>query len=67
MWESKTLYRRYAYDLETTDVDKTELSVWPSAGEIFPKTSGFMMAIQVQVITTNTDKKHIVHGPEHYW
>jgi len=67
MWESKTLQGGFAYDLETPDVDKTELSAWPSAGKIFPETSGFMMATQVQVITTNNYKKNILHGPEHYW
>jgi hypothetical protein len=67
MWESKTLQGRNAYDLETPDVDKIESSAWPRAGEIFPETSGFMMAIQVQVTTTKNYKKHILHGPEHYW
>jgi hypothetical protein len=42
-------------------------SAWPRAGETFPETSEFMMAIQVQVITAKNYKKHIFHGPEHYW
>lgn len=67
MWESKTLQGRNAYDFETPDVDKIESSAWPRAGKIFPETSRFMMAIQVQVTTTKNYKKHILHGPKHYW
>jgi hypothetical protein len=34
MWESKTIHRRYACDLETPDVDKTELQ-----GQVLAKSS----------------------------
>jgi hypothetical protein len=67
LWESKTLHGRNACDLETAVVDKIESNTWPRAGEIFAGTSGFMMAIQVQVTTTKNYKKYILHRPEHYW
>jgi hypothetical protein len=67
MWERKPQHGRNAYDLETPDVNKIEWNAWPRAGEIFPDSSGFMMAIQVPVTTTKNYKKHIFCGPEHLW
>ena len=52
MWKSKTLHRRHAYDFEIPDVDKIAPNAWLKAAELFPKTTGFMIAIQDQIIST---------------
>jgi hypothetical protein len=39
------------YELEKADVVKTTSKSWLKAGEIFPETTRFMVAIQDQVIS----------------
>jgi hypothetical protein len=63
MWKSKTLHGRHVYDLETPDADTVASNAWLKAGELFPKTTGFMIATQDQVITTNNYKKCILKDP----
>jgi hypothetical protein len=52
MWKSKTLHGRHIYDLETPDADKIGSNKWLKPGESFAETTGFMVAIQDQVIST---------------
>jgi hypothetical protein len=54
MWKSRNLNGRHAYDLETPDVDKTASNAWLKASELFAETTGFMIAIQDQVIVIRT-------------
>jgi hypothetical protein len=63
MLKSKTLHGRHACDLETPDVDKMASQAWLKAGEIFPESTGFMIAIQNLVISTNNYKKYILKDP----
>jgi hypothetical protein len=42
----ETANGRHVYDLEAPDIDKTALPAWLKAGELFPQTVGFMMAMQ---------------------
>jgi hypothetical protein len=44
---------RHAYDLEAPDIDKMASPAWLKAGELFPQTNEFMMAMQDQGISTN--------------
>jgi hypothetical protein len=45
---------------QTPDVGKIASNEWLKAGELFPETTGFMIAIQDQVISNNNYKKHIL-------
>jgi hypothetical protein len=60
MRKSKNLQGRQPVTFETTDVDKTASNEWLKSGEIFPKTTGIMIAIQDQVISTSNYKKRIL-------
>jgi len=53
MLKWKTLNGRHAYELEASDVDKMASPAWLKAGELFPQTTGFMIAMQDQGISTN--------------
>jgi hypothetical protein len=41
---------RHACDLEKPVADKTASNAWPKAGNLFPESTGFMIAIKDQVI-----------------
>jgi hypothetical protein len=45
------------------DVDKIASNAWLKAGELFPETTGFMIVIQDNVISTSNYKKHILMDP----
>lgn len=63
MRKGQPLHGRHAYDLEAPDIDKIASNAWVKAGEIFPETSGFVLAVQNQVISTSNYKKHILKDP----
>jgi hypothetical protein len=46
-----------AYDFEKPDVDKTLSNAELNAGELFPRTTGCILAIQDQVYSTRSYKK----------
>jgi hypothetical protein len=46
VWQSKTLHRRHACNIETPDVNTVTLHTWLKVDELFPETTGFMIAIQ---------------------
>jgi hypothetical protein len=54
------------WHLETPDVGKIAPNASLKAGELFPGTTGFMIAIQDQVISNNNCKNCIFEGSEHY-
>lgn len=45
-WKSKALHGAYANELENEDVDQESTHLWIRKGNVFGKTTGFMMAIQ---------------------
>ena len=45
MWKSKTLHRRRACNLQMQD-DKRASNTWLKFSELFPETTGFVIAIQ---------------------
>ena len=47
---------RHACDLEKPVGDKTASNAWPKAGKLFPESTGFMIAIKDQVISTSKGK-----------
>jgi DICT domain-containing protein len=55
MWMTKTL-QRHAYDLEKPDVDKAASKAQIKFCEIFPGTTGFVIAIEDQVISASNWK-----------
>jgi hypothetical protein len=57
MWKSKPLHGRHVYELETAGVNNIASKAGLKAGKLFPETSGFMLAIQDQVISTSNYKK----------
>ena len=63
IWQNKTLHGRHACDIETPDVDTVALKTWMKFGEIFPETTGFMIAIQDHVISNIYYKQHILKDP----
>jgi hypothetical protein len=64
IWQSKTLHRRHACVTETPDVDTAALNTRLKVDELFPETTGFMIAIQDQVISNMYYKQHILK--DHY-
>lgn len=58
-WLQKELHGRHAFDLIQPTVDPKTSNSWPSYGNIFPETEGFMLAIQDQVIETNNNYKKL--------
>jgi len=62
-WQSKTVHRRHACVIETPDVDTVALNMRLKVGELFPETTGFMIAIQDQVISNIYYKQHILKEP----
>jgi hypothetical protein len=50
-------------------IDKIASDAWLKSGELFPETTGFMIAIQDHVISTNNNNnnnKVCFEGSEHY-
>lgn len=62
-WQSKALHGRHAQDLMRADVDKTASNAWLVRGELFPETTGHMIAIQDQVIKTRNYRKAVLRDP----
>jgi hypothetical protein len=55
VWKSKPLYRRHVWDVfKNPEVDKTTSNAWLKAGELFPETTGFVIAIQDEVIRNSS-------------
>ena len=54
-------HRTHTYDLETPRVSKIASCAWLKVGEFFSETTGFMIAVQVEVISTSGYKKYILN------
>ena len=63
MLKWKTLNGRPAYDLEAPGVDKMASPARLTVGELFPQTTGFMIAMQDQGISTNNYYKYSLRDP----
>jgi hypothetical protein len=46
MWKNKTPHKRHIYDLEIPNANQIASNEWLKAGELFPGTTGFIIAIQ---------------------
>jgi len=57
------MHRRHAYDLETLDVNYITSKARLKFSETFPQTTGFMIAIQDQVNSTDYCKQNIFKNP----
>lgn len=62
-WKQKSLHGRHPAELVKGTVDTRASNHWLVAGELFPETEGFMIAIQDQVIATRNYMKYIVKCP----
>lgn len=62
-WRAKVLHGRHPHDLDQPHVDKQASNEWLRAGELFPETEGYLIAIQDQVICTKNYKKYILKEP----
>jgi hypothetical protein len=63
VWTSRPLHGRHVYDLGTPGVDEIASNALLRVGQIFPEKTGFMIAIQDQVISTSSYKKHMFKDP----
>ncbi|GBP03614.1 hypothetical protein EVAR_73639_1 [Eumeta japonica] len=60
IWMGKPLHGRHPCEISQAHVDTRASNYWLVAGQLFPETEGFMMAIQDQVIPTRNYMKVIV-------
>lgn len=59
-WRQQVLHGKFPKQLEGENIDKIASLSWLSAGQLYPETEGFLMAIQDRVIRTRNYEKHIL-------
>lgn len=63
-WSQKKLHGKHQNIMNNEEISKPDSYHWLHAGQLFPETEGFLLAIQDQVIATRNYQKYILKNVE---